>query len=251
MRRLVDDEKAARLSGGNPLFALELAQSGTAGALSNLIGARIGRAEQLLRDVCASGFTSTEVLLGLGFLEAHHGRYAEAMRHLEEGLESAAREQDRWRETIAVYHIVTVALELDDAPLAIRWCARMREVASKMSGGSEEARSEALEVLARHCAGETVDVERAIARLREIDSKSDLAWALTLLAARERDPERARLRAADALAAADAVGRRNEAAIARRILRLPIKSSPDLSARARAFLRKETPRGKTRDRAEI
>ena len=49
-----------------------------------------------------------------------------------------------------------------------------------------------------------------LARLREADSLSDLAWALTLLAEMELqrgDADSARLHAAEALAAAELVGR--------------------------------------------
>ncbi len=104
--------------------------------------------------------------------------------------------------------------------------------------------------IARNAAGQPVDLESAIAELIEIDSKTDLAWALAYLAERESDPDRARRFATDALAAADAVGRDSDAVIARCILGLPAKASRDITARARRLL-KERKHGHTRARANV
>ncbi len=228
----------------------------------------IGRAEALLAEAQALGDESTELALGLGYLHAHHGRSAEAGPHLEQALVRATRAQDHWREWLALSRLAALALEEGDPHLALRHCARLRPVSEKMEGGSEAVRGEMLETLALHAAAEPADVEGMLVRLRRAESSTDLAWALTLLAERERergDLERARGYAEEALAAADRVGRRSEAVIARAILSfltpvapptalpampaavstavptaLPTEDSADLTARARRFLTRRT-----------
>lgn len=116
---------------------------------------------------------------------------------------------------------MTLALECGDLKGAQRHLDRLRPVTAKMTGGSEDVRAAVLDVLLRFARGEDTDVRAALARLREIDSKSDLAWALTFIAAIELqrgDAGAARRDAEDAIAAADVVGRGSEAALARAIL---------------------------------
>lgn len=203
----------------------------------------IDHAESLLKQAHAIGMQHAELPLGLGFLHAHHGRAAEAAEHLERAWQQASREQDHWREWLALWRLTTLALEQDDQGAALRHCARLRPVAAKMEGGSEPVRAGLLEALARG-----VDIDQHLDRLRAADCKSELAWALCYLA--QRDAERATAYATEALAAAEAVGRDSEAAIARRILGLRTTPSRDISATARAFL-KEKKHGRTRVRANV
>ena len=158
-----------------------------------------------------------------------------------------------------------MALEDGQAALALRLCARLRDVATKMAGGSEQVKTEMMETLARLAAGEALEVGLMLARLREADSLSDLAWALTLLAEMEMrrgDAQGARLHATEALAAAERIGRGSEAVIARAILArvspgsddgaaargTPI--SADLTARARRYI-EENADGETGPRADV
>ncbi|HVT03625.1 MAG TPA: BTAD domain-containing putative transcriptional regulator [Thermoanaerobaculia bacterium] len=213
----------------------------------------VARAESLLGQASAIGIENAELDLGIGFLHAHHGRVAQAMPHLERAFELAARQQDHWREWIALWRMVIAALEQSDAALALQFCERLRPIATKMKGGSELVRSDVLEMLAHWLAGHSVDLEGALARLREVDSKSDLAWALTFVAQIEMKRglvDDARLHAEEAVVAAEAVGRDSETAIARCILGLRTKASPDLTARARKFM-KEATYGHTRSRAKL
>ena len=210
----------------------------------------IAEAEALLAQARAIGVESAELPLALGFLDAHLGRTADAIPHLEQAFDAAAREQDHWREWCALYRLVTLALEEGDSAIALRHCQRLRAVAEKMKGGSEAVRSEVVEMLARSMAGERIDLTLALDRLRAVDTKSDLAWALCLVAARESDVERKRVYATEALEAAEAVQRVSESAIARSILGLPVKPSRDLSARARRFM-KEIRHGRSRARANV
>jgi DNA-binding SARP family transcriptional activator/tetratricopeptide (TPR) repeat protein len=197
----------------------------------------VSRAEDLLAQAQAIGLPSPELSLALGFLHAHQGRAVEAVPHLERAWELAAARGDHWSEWIALARLVTLALEEGDPALALRHCARLHLVAAKMHGGSESVRSEVFECVARHALGEAADIETAIARLREIDSKSDIAWVLSYLAEHERDRERSQAFATEALQAAEAVGRTSEAIIARKILGQPAKATRDISARARQFLK--------------
>jgi DNA-binding SARP family transcriptional activator len=200
-------------------------------------------AESLLSQADAIGTHHYELSLGLGFLHAHQGRASAAVPHLERALEGASHAQDHWRQWIALWRLTTLALEQNDAEQALRHCARLRPVAAKMKGGSEGVRAEVLESIARQS-----DVDGSLERLRAVDCKSDLAWALCYLA--QRDRSRAREYATEALAAAEAVGRQSEAVIARCILGLPAKPSRDISAHARKFL-KEKKHGRTRARANV
>jgi DNA-binding SARP family transcriptional activator/tetratricopeptide (TPR) repeat protein len=213
----------------------------------------VARAESLLGQASAIGIENAELDLGIGFFHAHRGRMAEALPHLERALELAVRAEDHWREWIALWRMVIAALEEGNAALALEFCERLRPVATKMKGGSELVRSDVLEVIAHWMSGHSVDLEGALARLREIDSKSDLAWALTFIAQIEMGRglvEAAQQHAEEAVVAADAVGRDSEAAIARCILGLRTKASPDLSERARNFV-KEANHGHSRSRAEL
>ena len=210
----------------------------------------IDRAEELLAQAKAIGVPSHELSLGLGYLLAHQGKASEAAPHLEHALEIAARQQDHWREWLALSRLVTLALEEGDPGLARQHCARLLPVAAKMYGGSESERSEVLESVARYAMGEPIDIEAAVARLRAIDSKSDIAWVLSYLAQIEPDRERAHRFAAEALVAAETVGRHSEAVIARTILGQRAKPFRDISARARAFM-KERNHGRSRTRAVV
>jgi hypothetical protein len=124
-----------------------------------------------------------------------------------------------------------------------------------------------MRALARFIAGDPTDLDGALARLRDADSKSDLAWALTLVAEielRRGQTDAARAHAEEALAAADVVGRASEAVIAGAILRslgaapaardaafLKTANAADLTARARRYLEKETSHGHPDPRADV
>ncbi len=167
------------------------------------------------------GTEYVEIPLGLGFYYAHVGDDLRAIPQLERAQALATRDQDHWREWIAIYRLVMIALEGGDAANAIRLCERLGPIAAKMSGGSEGPVTEMLTALANLIAGDDSDVERCLQSLRQIDSKGELAYALVFLA--ERDLQRgdvaaARARAEEALRAAEVVDRRSEAAIARSLL---------------------------------
>jgi hypothetical protein len=134
-----------------------------------------------------------------------------------------------------------------------------------MSGGSEGVKAEMLRSLAGFAAGDSSDLEATLARLRDVDSKSDLAWALALVAEiemRRGQTDAARVHAEEALAAAEIVGRASEMVIATAILRwaggTPGRglapaggtNAADLTARARRYL-EETTHGHPGSRADV
>jgi DNA-binding SARP family transcriptional activator/tetratricopeptide (TPR) repeat protein len=227
-------------------------------ALSMAISARClltlqretARAADLVRQAEAMAIPNHELSLASGFLHAHYGRTDEAIRRLEDALSLASAGEDHWREWIALTKMITISLEEDDVHRAADCCSRLHPIASKMQGGSEEARSSVLESLAALAAGAAVDLDQVLSTLRNIDSKSDLAWTLSWLALRATDGEMRRRFATEALEAADAVGRVSEAAIARCLLGLPVRSSPDLSARAKRII-KESRHGNSRTRTVV
>jgi DNA-binding SARP family transcriptional activator/tetratricopeptide (TPR) repeat protein len=225
----------------------------------------VPRAQSLLAEAEEMGVETTELALGWGYLHAHEGRTAEATPWLERAFALAAREQDHWREWVALYRLTALALEDGDAARALQLCARLRGVTAQMAGGSEPVKTEMMETLARFAAGQPVEVGPMLARLREADTMSDLAWALALLAEMELargEKEAARLHAGEALAAAEAAGRASEAVIARAILaRLSATggesllppgrpASLDLTARARRYI-EENGNGDTRPGADV
>ena len=206
----------------------------------------IDRAESLLAQAQAIGGDNHELWLGLGFLHAHQGRAAEAIPQLERAFELANRDQEHWHEWLAVWRLAKLALEEGDGEAALRHCERMRPLAAKMKGGSEAVRSEAAYAVARSLAGQPVDLDAALDELRAIDSKQRPRLGVVL--PRAARSKRAHAYATEALAAAEAVGRESEIAVARRILGLNVKPSRDISARARQFL-KERQHGRIRARA--
>jgi len=168
-----------------------------------------------------SGVEHAEIPLGLGYYFAHVGEEARAIPELERAYTIAAREQDHWREWIAVVRLVTLALERPDPEAALRHAKRLTAIAAKMTGGSEGPVTEVLTTLARMISGEAVDIERSFDLLRQIDSKGDLAYDLTYLAESELqrgDSDSARRHAEEALDAAELVDRASEAAVARSLL---------------------------------
>ena len=183
------------------------------------------RAAELAADAqtlsAATGMENAEVPAAIGFLHAHRGEYDRAAYFLERSLEVAARDQDHWREWIAIQRLVTMALERGDPPTALLHCGRMLPIAAKMTGGSEGPRAEALHAIASLVAGEREDVTGAIDLLRSIDSKGDLAYALNVVGRRHLDRgqvDEAEAAAREALTAAEIVDRPSEAALARVLL---------------------------------
>jgi DNA-binding SARP family transcriptional activator len=139
----------------------------------------------------------------------------ECVTSLEAALQLSRRDEDRYGECECLIRLVQVALDRGEPARALAWCRELAPVAAKMNEGSEGAVADALEALARVASavpGASDHLDRAIARLREVDAKGMLAYVLATSADLDRAAGRltqAHQRASAALAAAEAVHRRS------------------------------------------
>jgi predicted ATPase len=207
--RGVDPATAAQTLGRSGRCLAQLEQ--------NMTGA-LGMLEEATALSAGAGTTGADIALGLGIVKHHLGEDDDAMRLLLEGHELSVASKEHWLNWECLARLARVELERDRPREALAYCAELVPLASKMGEGSEGPATESFEALARLQLGEpdAADrVERAIARLREIDSKAHLAYLLDSVAEVELmrgDVESARRRVAEAMGAAEIVGRRSEVA---------------------------------------
>ena len=172
----------------------------------------------------ATGRTLLELVFGMGVLHAFKGEHEQAQPLLERAAELSALESDHWVQSQALTRLARIALERDRPEETRSRCLALRPLVAKLPEGSEEPLVATLEAIARLKLGDSgarAAVDDALARLRAVDSKAYLAYALDVVAehdARAGQGERAREGALEALAAADSVGQRSEAAVARSLL---------------------------------
>jgi tetratricopeptide (TPR) repeat protein len=208
-----------------------------------LLEREMPRAEEMLRDARAIlGDDATDAVhfaWGQGLMARFRGDAQEGSALVERALRLARATQDHWVECDALITLAEIALETGDAARAIGLCAEVFPVAKKMGEGSEEPVARALDALAHVLlteAGWDAELERAIARLREVDAKGRLAYSLNFAAsldlARGRI-ESARSRATEALRAAEIVERRTQMVIAHALLGRIAFATGDRAAAAR------------------
>jgi DNA-binding SARP family transcriptional activator/tetratricopeptide (TPR) repeat protein len=221
----------------------------------------IDRARRLLRESVAIA-----ALLGLELCELHWARglllrwdgdAEAAVTSLARALDLAREEQDRWREYKCLTWLALQQHELGQYSKMEALCAELTDVANRL--GEDEtpfvATLQALASLAEgHDSGDALFSD-ALSRLRRVDDKSYLAYALNTAAwihLRLGRLDQARVFAAEALAASSAMRRQDEIAISRAMLSQvsstngPMKRAAPgtdmqphrngLSARARAIL---------------
>jgi len=213
-----------------------------AGRCLVLIERDIGKAKELLEGAHAVLVNNQDDLMltwGLGLLKRYTGEPEEATRRLHQAALLARRIDSHWEETECLRALTLLALEQGDVGSARALCPLQMELAAKMGEGSEGPIAEALEILARVLGDDLVAeeaFESAIRRLRDADAKAMLATVLNFAAEHDLehgDLQRARARAGEALAAAQAVERHNQVAIARATLaRLAIRTSEHEGAHA-------------------
>ncbi len=191
-----------------------------------LIERDVGRADDFLREAESLGeglspATRLEMTFGEGLVRAFKGLDAEALPLLEQAAELAAAESDPWCQSSALMRIARVALEHGRPRETVQRCAELEPLVAKLSEGSERpfvAALRALALLALGEAGALALAQDALDVLRGVDSKSHVAYVLNALAAhdahagRVEDAERC---AREALRAAETVGHKSEAAVAR------------------------------------
>ena len=173
--------------------------------------------------------TRLELSFGRGLIRAFEGLDAESIPLLETAAELAAAESDPWCESQALTRMARVALEGGRPRETLERCDRLEPLVSKLSEGSEKPIVAALRALALLALGEEGALalaEAALRSLRAVDSKAHVAYVLSALAAHEASSGRrdvAEGYAREALQAAEIVGHRSEAAVARaRLARLAL-----------------------------
>ena len=231
------------VTAGRSADAITAARSqAEAGRCLILIEREIGKAKELLEGAHAVLVNDQDDLMltwGLGLLKRYTGESEEATRRLHQAAVLARRIDSHWEETECLRALTLLALEQDDVPSARALCPLLMALAVKMGEGSERPIAEALESLARVLQGDGAAedaLDFALGRVRDADAKGMLATVLNFAA--EHDLARGRLvrargRATEALAAAQAVERQNQVAIARASLaRVAIRAREGQSAHA-------------------
>jgi DNA-binding SARP family transcriptional activator len=157
-------------------------------------------------------------------LERDYRDAADAGECLERACSLARAKEERFGEFECLMRLVQRELERGNPAQALAWCRDLGPVAAKMTDGSEGVIADALDALGRVACcvpGADAHLERAIARLRDVDAKGMLSYVLSLGAEIDREAkrfERARVRANEALAAAQLVDRPSSVAWARACL---------------------------------
>jgi DNA-binding SARP family transcriptional activator/tetratricopeptide (TPR) repeat protein len=185
------------------------------------------KAEAMLRearDRATAGAALLDVHWGLGLVRHFLGDHDAARSELLKALALARREADHWAECDCLARLALIAFEESQPEAALQRCLEMGAVATRMGEASEGPFAAGLLAVARLALGEP-DAEAALAeatrRLRELDSRWMTACVLVLAAeldAAAGRRESARERALEALAVAQGVGRRSEAARAAALL---------------------------------
>jgi DNA-binding SARP family transcriptional activator/tetratricopeptide (TPR) repeat protein len=161
-----------------------------------------------------------------GLLGHYCGDRVPALAALDEALEGYTRDQAHWETYQVMSMSVICQMETGDAAAGLERCAALREVAGKMSEGSEPVVAAALEALVRlalHHDGAEAACEGAIAALKAADAKAMLAYVLCWSAEHalsNGNLDVAERQAGDALTVAALVDRRSELAVARALLGL-------------------------------
>lgn len=219
-------EEAEALRGAEPRIAARALSN--AGRCLAQIERDHARAEALLREgrdlAARAGLELLDIPWGLGMLAQAAGRVDEARRELGRAVEIAHRAGDPWTESQCLARLAAMAFEADEPATVLDCCRELEALTAKVGEGSEGAIAAGLRALVaarREEPGAEAELGRAIGSLRAADSKLHLAFVLNHAALRDLEAnrrERAAERAAEALAAAAAVGRRGQVARARWLL---------------------------------
>jgi predicted ATPase/DNA-binding SARP family transcriptional activator len=187
----------------------------------------ITSAEGFLREAQAlgpepkGGRTELEIVFGVGLIQAYKGKGDEATQLLDRAADLAALASDHWNRSGASIRAARIALERGRHREAFERCVTLAPLVAKLTGGSDAPMTDALRALSRIELGEADaygEMEAAVDALRTIDSQAQLAFVLNALAAhhaRAGRPDEAQRRAEQALLAAENVGHKSEAAVAR------------------------------------
>jgi len=213
-----------------------------AGRCLLLLEREIAKAKDMLEGAHAVLQAEQDDLMlnwGLGLLKRYLGEPEEAARLLRLSALLAQRMESHWEQTECLRALTILAFEQGDFASARALCPLLLELAAKMGEGSERPIAEALDSLARVLDGEAAaapGLEAALGCVRIADAKAMLATVLNFAADHDLACghfERAKVRATEAVAAAEAVERNNQVAIAKAILaRLAMRAADRNGARA-------------------
>ena len=199
----------------------------------------IGRSRELIREGTAIvdplGLELCELHWAQGLLHRWDGDAEKAVESLARALALARKNEDRWREYKCLTWLAMLEQELGRYAEMQARCAELGEVAIRLNE-DETPFVSTLQSLALLATEEDPTADKlgdALQRLRAVDDKSYLAYALNSAAwlhLQAGRVDQARLYAAEALTAASAIRRENEVVIARAMLAQAGegKSAPDL-----------------------
>ena len=210
---------------GNPMAAA-LQLSDSARCLL-LIERDVPQAQSMLAEAIQLAGARAPDLMNVswarGLMHGYLGETERALQTLQRALDQAERDQSSWEEFTCLANLITTALDGGRCDLALSHCQRLQATAARMIGGSEAEIAAALTAVAQAACGKA-DPGTLIAvaeRLRVVDAKSVLAYTLNAaaeLALRAGRRDDARAQAGKALAAASAVRRVNQIAVAHALL---------------------------------
>jgi DNA-binding SARP family transcriptional activator len=203
----------------------------------------ISRSRTLIAEVGATlgriRSKTVEFLWGEALLGRWDGMLDASAALMEEALQLARDEEDRWREVKCLTWLAVINFERAEPEATLANCAELRPLAVKMGEGGELPFVLAIEALAHLTLSHpnaARDLEVAVEQLRAFDSKAHLAYVLNAAAgiAFENGKFTAALGAAeDALVAAEAIRRVCESVISRVWLARILGAQGDSSGAAR------------------
>ena len=156
-----------------------------------------------------------------GMLRLHEGHLEEAAALFEEARTRARTEGSRLDEFHALEHLLMVELQRASSARARSVSNELVSIGEKLREGSESSFARVLRATVCYSMGEDQaqpELEQALDELRNVDAKHRLAYALTRIAnvdLQRGNPDLARRRASEALAAAQQLERPSETVFAR------------------------------------
>jgi hypothetical protein len=187
----------------------------------------LGQAEALVLEAGALssrlGLDLTSIPLTAGMLHMHRDEQEAAATYLQRARVLARREEDHLGEFRALESQVLLEMDRGDNQAARRYSRELLEIGEKVREGSEAPFARALAALLDYTGDETSTkvLETRLKALRQADAKHRLSVCLLRAAERDLEENRAELareRGEEALAAAAALGRPSETALAHLVL---------------------------------
>lgn len=197
-------------------------------ACLGILGRQIPRARQLIQEadalVAEHGVTLTgcQLPLARGLVAHHDGDLDAARQALQQAL-ALARSNDPvpWWEYYCLARLPMIELERGDPPAALAQCDPLAKVAARLGSGADAPFAAALQALSQSACRNRASgpaVDDALTRLREADSRGQIAYVQNVAAGQDLasgDWINVHARSQEALEAATVVEECSEAAIAR------------------------------------